>query len=220
MAIEGIVFDLDGLMVDSEPLAKKAWRQFLDGFDCVLDSETINSMFGLRHRDCARLIRDAFGLELSVEQVIERESAIFKGLVGNGTLAVMPGLHKLLGAIDERGVPRAVATSGSRWYAPIALASIGTNNGFVAVLTGDDVVNGKPAPDIYLAAAEAIGLPPQSCLALEDAPNGILAAKAANMICVAVPNEMTAGLDLSAADRVYASLSAVADDLDQLLALG
>jgi beta-phosphoglucomutase-like phosphatase (HAD superfamily) len=87
---------------------------------------------------------------------------------------------------------------------------------FSQVVTGEDVLHGKPAPDCYLLAAQGLDLPPADCLVLEDAPNGIAAAKAAGMLCWAVPNEYTRGLDLSAADKVLPSLLAVHDALMQL----
>jgi len=83
----------------------------------------------------------------------------------------------------------------------------------------EDVARGKPAPDVYRLAAERLGLPPAQCLVLEDAPNGVAAAKAAGMKCVAVPNEMTRSLDLSAADAILPSLLAVRDHLDVLMQL-
>jgi beta-phosphoglucomutase-like phosphatase (HAD superfamily) len=88
---------------------------------------------------------------------------------------------------------------------------------FDAMAVAEDVARGKPAPDVYLLAARRLGLPPAQCLALEDAPNGVLAAKAAGMRCVAVPNETTRSLDFSAADASLPSLSAVRRNLDALI---
>jgi beta-phosphoglucomutase-like phosphatase (HAD superfamily) len=97
------------------------------------------------------------------------------------------------------------------------LREVGAAEGFAAVITGDTVARGKPAPDIYLVAAAALGLSPTVCLALEDSPNGVRAAKAAGMRCIAVPNALSAGLDLSAADAVLPSLADVAARLDEWL---
>jgi HAD superfamily hydrolase (TIGR01509 family) len=129
----------------------------------------------------------------------------------------MPGLIELLDAIDARGLRRAVATSSPGFYAPVALQEIGAADGFVAIVTGDSVARGKPAPDIYLAAAAALALPPALCLALEDSPNGVRSAKAAGMRCIAVPNELSVELDLSEADAILPSLGAVAARLDEFL---
>jgi len=85
------------------------------------------------------------------------------------------------------------------------------------MVVAQDVTRGKPAPDVYLLAAQRLGLPPTQCLVLEDAPNGVAAARAAGMKCVAVPNEFTLSLDLSAADIILPSLLAVQDNLDTLI---
>jgi len=216
MPVEAVIFDLDGLMVDSEPLAKQAWRMLLARYGHTLDQEIINAMLGLRLADSSLLVTERFGLPLPASRIAAEEKHIFMGLL-DGNLRPMPGLSDLLRAVDARGLPRAVATSSGRDYALIALRTVGVADGFAAIVTGDDVMHGKPAPDIYLAAAAELGRQAASCLALEDSPIGVSAAKAAGMRCVAVPNELTAELDLRMADRVFPSLMAVTDQLDNLL---
>lgn len=97
------------------------------------------------------------------------------------------------------------------------LNSIGLAGRFESIVSGDAVANGKPAPDVFLRAAQRLNVPPSACLALEDAPNGIAAAKAAGMACIAVPNEFTRALFVSAADRILPSLVAVRDNFDHLI---
>ena len=219
MPIQAILFDLDGLMVDSEPLAKQAWRMLLARYGHSLDQGTVQDLFGLRSADSAQLVQERFSLPLSAEQVASQQKEIFGSLLQEDTLRTMPGLSDLLQAVDARGLIRAVATSSGRDWAAFALDAIGAGQGFAAVITSDLVRNGKPAPDIYLAVARALSLPPEACLALEDSPAGVQAAKAAGMRCVAVPNEMTAGMDLSAADWILPSLGAVVEQLDRLVAI-
>jgi HAD superfamily hydrolase (TIGR01509 family) len=207
---------MDGLMVDSEPLAQQAWLDFLAEHGHTMDQAAFDAILGLRLMDSARVVKERFDLPLTVEQVAARRSALFlAALVGN--LKPMPGLHRLLEAVDAHGLPRAVATSSPAAYAPVALREVGAAEGFAAVITGDTVARGKPAPDIYLVAAAALGLSPTVCLALEDSPNGVRAAKAAGMRCIAVPNALSAGLDLSAADAVLPCLADVAARLDEWL---
>jgi HAD superfamily hydrolase (TIGR01509 family) len=218
VSIRAVVFDLDGLMVDSEPLAREAWRVLLARHDAELDEETAGAILGLRLEDSAACIKRQFNLPLSLEEIINERRSIFDRLA-SGSLQPMPGLAGLISAIDRRGLKRAVATSGHRGYASRVLESIGLADGFAAIVTGETVRNGKPAPDIYLAAARALGLQPGDCLALEDAPHGIQAAKAAGLLCVAVPNRFTARLDLGAADYLLPSLSAVMAELDGIIGL-
>ena len=214
--IEAVIFDLDGLMVDSEPLARQAWRTLLASYGHELDEETVNAMLGLRLMDSSRLVKGRFALPLTVEQIANRRGELLLASLP-GNLQPMPGLIELLNAIDARGLRRAVATSSPGFYAPVALQEIGAADGFVVIVTGDSVARGKPAPDIYLAAAAALALPPTLCLALEDSPNGVRSAKAAGMRCIAVPNELSVELDLSEADAILPSLGAVAQRLDEFL---
>jgi len=212
--IRAVIFDLDGLMADSEPLAQEAWRIFLAEQGHALDAGTVDAILGLRLMDSAQVVKERFGLSLTVEQIAQRRAELLLAALP-GNLKPMPGLKELLDAIDTRGLRRAVATSSPSFYTPVALREIGVD-GFAAIVTGDAVARGKPAPDIYLAAAAALGLPPEQCLALEDSPTGVAAAKAAGMRCVAVPNALSAALDLSQADAILPSLAAVAARLDEL----
>jgi HAD superfamily hydrolase (TIGR01509 family) len=216
VSIRAVVFDLDGLMVDSEPVAREAWKVLLERHDVHLDEQTADAILGLRLKDSSAFIKQRFNLPLSLEEISAERRAVFDQLASTG-LQPMPGLLGLLSAVDRRGLKRAVATSSHRGYATKMLEMIGAADGFAAVVTGETVRTGKPAPDIYLAAARALGLPPGDCLALEDAPHGVRAAKAAGMRCVAVPNQFTVRLDLGAADRVLPSLSAVTAELDSLV---
>jgi HAD superfamily hydrolase (TIGR01509 family) len=100
----------------------------------------------------------------------------------------------------------ALATSGHARYIALALGELHLHAAFDAVVTGDTVAHGKPAPDIFLRAAALVGVEPRRCVVVEDAPHGIAAAKSANMLAVAVPNDLTRGLDFSAADVVCSSL--------------
>jgi HAD superfamily hydrolase (TIGR01509 family) len=132
-------------------------------------------------------------------------------------LAPLPGLFRLLDELEARGIPRAVATSGHRHYAQLALRTLGVADRFQALATGDEVARGKPAPDIFLLAAERLGVQPTGCLVLEDSHLGVAAAKAAGMRAVAVPNPRIPAAQFSEADYVFDSLVAVHEKLDELL---
>lgn len=214
--VRAIVFDLDGLLVDSEPVQIAAWEEFLGEFGLRLDAALLSEMFGLRIWDSARLLIERLALPLTVEEVVERRDArFFDALAIEGMLRAMPGAVELVRALRARGVPLGLATSGHRRYVDVVLKTLGLTGSFAAEVTGGEVARGKPAPDIYLAAARVLGLPPAACLALEDAPLGVASAKAAGMRCLAVPNEMTAELPgLEAADDRLDSLAAVLPWLD------
>lgn len=212
--VRAVVFDLDGLLVDSEPVQIAAWEAFLAELGHTLDDALLAEMFGLRLMDSARLVRDRLGLPLTVEEVMARRDAHFFAALP-GRLHPMPGARELVAALQTRGVPLALATSGHRRYVDVALAALELEGAFAFEVTGEQVAAGKPAPDIYLAAAAGLRLPPAACVALEDAPNGVAAAKEAGMRCLAVPNAMTADLPgLDRADAILTSLDAVLPWLD------
>jgi HAD superfamily hydrolase (TIGR01509 family) len=215
--IQAIIFDLDGLMVDSEPLARQAWQAVLAEYGYELDQMTFDAMLGLRLADSSRLVKERFGLSMSIDEIVALRGRLLLDLVP-GNLRPMPGLYTLLDAVEARGLRKAVATSSPRSYAPVALQEVGIADRFEVTITGDAVAQGKPAPDIYLGACRALQLSPTLCVAIEDSPNGVRAAKAAGMTCIAVPNALSRELDFGQPDAVYPSLSAVAENLADCLA--
>jgi len=213
--LQAMVFDLDGLMADSEPLALWAWNQTLERFGHRLDDETLRDGLGMRVIDSARVICQRFSLPISPEQAMAEENRLFLEAVPT-RLRACAGLYPLLDELTARGVPLAIGTSGHRRYVALALRTLGIEGRFQAVVTGDEVARGKPAPDTYLMVAQRLDVPPERCLVLEDAPLGVESACAAGMICAAVPNQWTASLDFPGAYRVFASLNEVVEALDDL----
>ena len=203
------VFDLDGLLVDSEPVQIAAWQEFLSDYGQTLEPELLGRLFGLRVRDTARVLVDELRLPLTPEEVFAGREAIFFRLLEAG-VTPMPAAVETVRALGSHGLRLALATSGHRRYADLVLEGLDLRGAFAVEVTGDDVARGKPAPDIYLLAAERLGVPPAVCLALEDAPAGVASAVAAGMRCLAVPNEHTAGMPgLERADAILPSLAAV-----------
>ena len=214
--VEAILFDLDGLMVDSEPHALTTWKEVMARRGVHLDQAAIDAMLGLRLIDTSRMLVERFNLTDTPESLgAEKSDLQLQRLDGN--MRAMPGLFELIDALDARGLKQAVASSGARHYVEAVLRAIGLQGRFETIVTGDDVANGKPAPDAFLLAADRLGVHPEACLVLEDAPNGVVAAKSAGMRCVAVPNDYTRSLDLAAADCILPSLGAVRGALDNLL---
>jgi HAD superfamily hydrolase (TIGR01509 family) len=172
-------------------------------------------MFGLRQVEAADLLAEVYGLtEDPTGLAGEKEEYQIRHL--NGQIAAMPGLCDLLEESERCGLVTAVASSGARRYVAAVLAALQLTGRFHAIVSGDDVLNGKPAPDVFLAAARALRVEARDCLVLEDAPAGVQAAKAAGMRCVAIPNAHTRSLDLSTADFVLPSLLAVRERLETL----
>jgi HAD superfamily hydrolase (TIGR01509 family) len=213
--IEAILFDFDGLMVDSEPHSIASWRAVLREWGVEIDAATLDRLLGLRLDQTSRLLVERFSLTASPAKLGKAKTDHQIAHLA-GAIRAMPGLQTLLHVIDQRGLHKAIASSGMRRYLEAALLAVGLAGRFSVIVSGEEVARGKPAPDVFLEAARRLGCSPAACLVLEDAPNGLEAAKAAGMRAVAIPNDQTRQLDLSAADWQLPSLAAVADLLTSI----
>jgi HAD superfamily hydrolase (TIGR01509 family) len=210
MAAEGpVVFDLDGVLVDSEPTHERANAEYLASLGATFDPWLSEAMMGRRVRDLTDAVAPLVGLP--PEETFAGRERVFWRLLEAGELRAMPGARRSLERLAGAGLPLAVASSGTRAYVEHALDRLGLLHAFAAVVSGEEVHNGKPDPEIYLQAAKRLGAEPADCVAVEDAPHGIAAARAAGMRVVAVPHELTAALDLGAADVVVGDLDAATD---------
>jgi HAD superfamily hydrolase (TIGR01509 family) len=210
--IKAILFDLDGLMFDSEPHSLASWAAVLAERGVTLDQLTIDSILGRRIDATARTLIDKYHLPDTVPGLADAKTE-YQITHLAGKVKPMPGLIELLDEIDRRGLAKAIASSGIRRYVDAVLRVNDLLDRFSVIITGDQVAHGKPAPDVFLAAARALNVEPQHCLVLEDAPAGVQAAKAAGMTCIAVPDHSVAQLDLSQADKVVTSLHDVREFL-------
>lgn len=213
---QAIVFDMDGLMVDSEPLSRQAWDEFLRPYGRPITDDMQAQMIGLRADMSINLIRAAYDIPLSTTEIIRQRAHIYDEIRSHGVPA-MPGLMELQAVIAERRIPWAVASSSGSAHVAEVLAQLGLANKVTATACGDEVAHGKPAPDLYLLAAKRLGVPPVECVALEDSGPGSRAAVAAGMFTVAIPNGHTSGADFSHVHRVYNSLFDVIANLESLL---
>jgi HAD superfamily hydrolase (TIGR01509 family) len=206
-AAKQVVFDLDGVMVDSEPVHERANAEYLRRFGVGPDQELLDDMMGRRVRELTDALAARLGLD--PERAFADREAIFWRLLDQG-LEPMPGLHAAVERLAGAGLPMAVASSGTRAYVEHVLERLRLRAAFAAVVSGEDVRHGKPDPEIYLLAAERLRADPGDCVAIEDTTHGIAAARGAGMRAVAVTHPMNATLDLSAADAVVADLDAAA----------
>jgi len=186
--VSAVIFDMDGLMLDTERIARRAWRRALKEFGYHLTDDLYITLVGRNARDGRRLLRAAMGDDFPLEACEFRAREIYGRLIDADDIPVKTGLMELLDFLETRSIKTAVATSTSRKWAIPKLTGTELISRFATVVTGDDVLNGKPHPDIFLAASHDIGVKPEQCIVLEDSLNGIRAAKAAGMIPIMVPD--------------------------------
>ncbi len=204
-----VVFDLDGVIVDSEPLHGRANGEYLATLGAAVDRSLHDDMLGRRVRELTDAIAERLGRP--PDEVFAAREAIFWRLLETDGIQPMPGLHRAITRLSGAGLPLAVATSGTRGYVEHVLRRLGVRDAFKAVVSGEDVVHGKPDPETYLHAAAVLGADPADCVAIEDTLHGVTAARGAGMRALAVPNALTAGMDFRAADAVLPDLAAAAE---------
>jgi beta-phosphoglucomutase-like phosphatase (HAD superfamily) len=212
--IQAVVLDMDGLMIDTESIYKRAWQNAAAEFGYILDDDFYWTLIGQPNPACEAAVLDRFGFEFPLAEFRVRWPELWRADVENSGIPTKTGLAELLSFLDEHRVPTAIATSSDREYATFSLQMAGLEGRFSEIVTGDQVVNGKPAPDIYLESARRLGVSPQQCVAIEDSDAGVLAASAAGMITLMVPDLIAPSAKArSAAFSVLTSLSEARDQI-------
>lgn len=215
---EAIIFDMDGVLVDSEPLFLHAINRVVtyEGADPISEEENEQFLIGTTVEETWRRLKELRHLPRPTDAYIQRYDTVVRQVMRE-ELTPQPGVTRLLEECVRRGLPKAVASSSLRSWVHLKLEAIRLQSAFDVVLGGDDVAQGKPSPDIYRLAAQCLGLPPQKCIAIEDSPVGIAAAVGSGAYTIAVRTYSTRNLDISSAHTVLDSL----EDFDlALLATG
>jgi HAD superfamily hydrolase (TIGR01509 family) len=201
-----VVFDMDGVLLDSEPLHHLVVNELLAEHGVRVDDALYRRYLGTTLEDTWADLIHRFGLPGTVADYRDRyDAAILEAYRRHAVPA--PGALDLVQGLRARGVKLAVASSSRTAWVETALARLGLAAAFAAVVTGDMVTRGKPAPEIYLLAAQRLGVAPERCLAIEDARAGVAAARAAGMTVVAVRTPYTDGLPFAGAERVLDALT-------------
>jgi HAD superfamily hydrolase (TIGR01509 family) len=211
-SIDAVIFDMDGLLIDTEAVYLAAYQAAAALMGVELPVAFCHSLIGRPSPDCDRMIQEFFGPAFSLDTFNDHADGHAARTL-EAEVPVKPGAAELLAFLGERGLPLAVATSSSRRTAERHLGQAGLLGHFDALATRDDVLRGKPHPDLYLEAARRLGVVPGRCLALEDSNNGLTAAHAAGMIAVMVPDIAPP------TDDVRAKCLAVLPDLHAALTL-
>lgn len=186
--IDAVIFDMDGLLVDTEQLAADAMDAFLLRYGLDRRQDIHDQMLGRRLVDAIEIVRLGYALDDPLEDLtliyaeMRRQALV-------GKVHPMPGALEIVTFVRDAGLAVGLASSGIRDHVDLSLHEAGLAGLFGVEVTGDEVERGKPAPDLFLKAAEGLGVRPVGCVVFEDAPAGIEAAVAAGMRAICVPNE-------------------------------
>ncbi|MCB1890470.1 MAG: HAD family phosphatase [Rhodocyclaceae bacterium] len=209
-AIRAVIFDMDGVLLDSERIAYAIGRDVCHDMGIPWRHEVAMQMIGLNSREHERLLKGAYGEDFPVAEHHEEFGRRYEAAIHAGAIPLKPGVLELLDLLDRLDLPRAVATSTRRNRALPKLDAVGLLKRMDGVVGGDEVPRGKPAPDIFQAAATLLETRTTACLVIEDSNAGVRGALAAGARVVMVPDLLQPADDVLAAGvRVEPDLAAV-----------
>ena len=204
--IDALIFDFDGVIIDTESTFHRVWTAVFEEFGCRFSRSEWQSLIGTSgvadpYTWLEQRATRALPKQEEIRSIVQSREKVEVDLLGP-----MPGVLDWLDAARDADVPIAVASSSSRPWVQGRLAQLGILDLFAAVVCRNEHLRAKPAPDVYLAACGELGADPNRSVAIEDSRNGVSSAVAAGLTCIAVPNEITADMDLSGAHHLMSSL--------------
>ena len=209
----GVLFDVDGVILDTECLYSRFWMEACHFYGFPMTKAQSLQMRSLNKTAGQEKLCALFGPAADYTTIRQKRIELMDAFVEKEGVAAKPGIYTLLDALDERGIPCAITSSSPQQRLESYLTPLNLYHRFKKVISGYDVPRGKPEPDIYLRGAAELGLPPETCLALEDSPAGILSAYRAGCLPVLIPDQDTPGQD------TLSLLYAKADTLTDVISL-
>lgn len=210
-----LLFDMDGLMIDSEPLYFESEREIAASFGRTVGRDTLVRMMGRKPLDSLRVYVEETGLPITAEEAFARRSRIMRRKLRED-LRAMPGLDRILARFRGR-LKLAVATGAQSEFLRIVVAGLGLEGVFDVLQDSDGVTEGKPDPAIFLSACRKLDLPPEACVVLEDSQNGVAAGRRAGCYVIAVPNELTRDHEFGPADFIAGGLDEAAEHIEAMM---
>ncbi len=214
---QAIIFDMDGLLIDSEPVWQMADRVIVETHGGIYDRAKLAHLTGLRADEVLMGICAVYGFDVDFDTLQTQARQIILDLMSKHAV-VKPGSHEMVQYVQQHAIPRAIASSSDMSIIDSNMRGQGWADVFTIRCSGFEVPRSKPDPAIYLLAAERLGISPENCLALEDSPPGARAAVAAGMTCFAIPDpaHTSAEAFTDITDYIFADLHAVRACLESL----
>ncbi|MCD4819866.1 MAG: HAD family phosphatase [Candidatus Cloacimonetes bacterium] len=209
---KGVIFDMDGVLLDSEPIYFDVEKKLFEKLNIDISKAKHFTFVGMSMRKIWLIIKNEFKLTQNIEELITiHNDIIYKGILNKNDISPSLGVKNTLINLKNRNIKLAVATSTERKLAELILNKIRLFNLFDFIICGDEVKNGKPAPDIFLKAAEGIGILPENCLVIEDSENGVKAAFEAGIKVIGYQNPNSGNQNLNLADFIISDFSELKD---------
>ena len=203
--MKAIIFDMDGVIINSEPVHFEVEQELLEKLGGKMSKEAHVAFVGTTDHYMWSTLKEQFNLEPAVEKIIKMKKEMF--IEKFDEIELMDNFKELMLSLYNEGYPMAIASSNNRKIVNKVVEKFGLSNYMNSIISGEEVHKGKPDPEIFLTAAKKINVNPKCCLVIEDARNGVKAAKAAKMKCVGLENIYSGNQDLSEADLVINNLA-------------
>ncbi|MEN0641642.1 HAD family phosphatase [Alkalicoccobacillus gibsonii] len=212
--MKAFIFDMDGVIIDSEPHHVEVEIDTAKRYGATITEEDLAEYTGMVSLDMWERVKEKHGLTGEVRDIHEHAHTEKLKRLKESDLTPIKGIPELMKKLSERNIPMAVASSSPRAYIEAVLQKFNIEDHFTSVISGEEVNQGKPAPDIYLETASVLGINPKDCVVLEDSHNGARSAKAAGMTCIGYAAPDAGDQDLSMTDTVVQAIGEI--DVDQL----
>lgn len=200
--VKAVIFDMDGVLIDSQPIHYKADMTTLEKLGVSISLKQLEQYAGTSNPNRFARFKKDFGIEQSVEEITIIQESIIFDLIAKNNLRPIKGVKQLLDDLKLHNLKLAVASSSSHKFIDAVLTKINVKDYFDIIVSGEDLKNSKPAPDIFLATANKLNIAPFDCIVIEDSENGVVAALAANMKCIGYINPNSGNQDLSKATLI------------------
>lgn len=212
MKVEAVIFDMDGLIFDTERIYYKAWQEAAKAYGYIITWEIYTKIVARNSRYIEKVLKQILGEDLPYDAIVKEKRRLADQCIKEEGIVVKSGLYELLELLDQQGIKKAVATSSEGEKAKRYLKLGKLEGRFDTIMCGDDVVESKPNPEIFLKAAERLGCKPENCVVLEDSRLGLEAGRKGGMHTIMVPDLVAPDEEIrSNADEIMTSLLEVRD---------
>ena len=216
--LKAVIFDMDGVILDSEPIYYQIETKFFGNLGISISDEEYHTFVGLSMMEMCRRIKNNHNLKEEIETLVKSNNeVVFQHFSNSENLQSTPFLEQFMQNLLENNIKLAVASSSSKKLIEVILEKLILKKYFKICVSGNEVKNGKPAPDVFLYTANLMNVNPEECLVIEDSTNGVKAAKSAEMMCVGFQNSNSGNQDLSDADMIISTFSGLYEKIIKFL---
>ena len=206
---KALIFDMDGVIVDSEPIFVEIEKRIMKKYGVEITDEVLDRYVGISTPTMWEDLIKLYSLECGLEELLEVHEALKEEVFSEVEMIAIDGVRELLAELKNQNIPAAIASSSPVGFIGEVLQKLDIKSYFTAVVSGEEIEKGKPHPDIFLKAAELLGVRPEECVVIEDSMHGVRAAIAAGMKCIGFANSKTGRQNLSEATCVVNDLKNV-----------